>query len=173
MWLEYEAGNIASIEPGATPESIGIGTATAVEEAKVVEDLATGRTTADIAIKCLKILGGVALFLLLGYVSVIISAVVGGFTAIALMSLFGTSTIACIASMVLTLPLLCGIAQLCVDGGSFVLEKAGQAFDFVVEKLRESIFPKIKEIGSKFIAWIKEKFSTSYGTTLKPEVALA
>jgi len=165
MWLEYEAGNIASIEPGATPESIGIGTATAVEEAKVVEDLATGRTTADIAIKCLKILGGVALILLLGYIGLTFAATIGGLAASALLSVFGTSTIACIATTTLSLSLVLGYAKLYLDGCETVFEGAGNAFDFVVEKLRESVFPKIREIGSKFITWIKEKLGGKQSTT--------
>lgn len=157
MWLEYENGNLTSIETGATPESIGIGAATAVEEAKIVNDVATGRKTADIAIKCLKILGGIALFLLLGYIGVVIAAMVGGLAAAALLSIFGTSTIACIATIAICLPLISGLAQLCVDGGTYVFEKAGEAFDFVVEKLRESVFPKVKETFIKVIAWFKEK----------------
>lgn len=157
MWLEYENGNLTSIETGATPESIGIGAATAVEEAKIVNDVATGRKTADIAIKCLKILGGIALFLLLGYIGVVIAAMVGGLAAAALLSIFGTSTIACIATIAICLPLISGLAQLCVDGGTYVFEKAGEAFDFVVENLRESVFPKVKETFIKVIAWFKEK----------------
>lgn len=172
MWLEYEDGTITSIESGATPESVGVGAATAVEEAKIINDVATGRTTADIAIKCLKILGGIALFLLLGYIGVVIAATVGGLAAIALLSVFGTSTIACIATLVICMPLLCGLSQLMVDGGAVVLEKAGKVYDFVVEKLRESVLPKIREIGSKFLVWIKEKLSGNQ-TVAEPAVALA
>lgn len=165
MWIEYEDGNLPSIKAGATPESIGIGAATAVEEAKIMNDVATGRTTADIAVKCLKILGGVALFLLLGYLGIIIAATVGGLAAAALLSVFGTSTIACIATMVICLPLLWGLAQLGVDTGAYILDKAGQAFDYVVEKFRESVFPKIKELTSKIIAWFKSKLGGSQTTT--------
>lgn len=172
MWLEYEDGNLTSIESGATPESIGIGAATAVEEAKIINDVATGRKTADIAIKCLKILGGVALFLLLGYIGVVIAAAVGGLAATALLSIFGTSTTACIATIAICLPLLSGFAQLCVDGGSFVFEQAGKAFDFVVEKLRESVFPKIKETFTKVINWFKEKLG-GHQTSVDTAVVMA
>jgi len=157
MWIEYENGNISSIESGATPESVGIGAATAVEEAKIMNDVASGRTSADIAVKCLKILGGIALFLLLGYLGFIVAATVGGFAAAALLSVFGTSTIACIATMVICLPLLWGMAQILVNSGSFIMDKAGKVFDFVVEKLRESVFPKLKEVTSKIITWFKSK----------------
>lgn len=169
MWIEYENGNIPSIAKGATPESIGIGAATAVEEAKIINDIATGRKSADIAVKCLKILGGVALFLLLGYLGMIVAATVGGFAAAALMSVFGTSTIACIATMAICLPLIWGMAQLLVRTGSFIMDKAGIAFDYVVCKLRESVFPKIKSITSRIIAWFKSKLggrSTSAATTV-------
>lgn len=172
MWLEYEAGNLTSIEAGASPEYIGIGAATAVEEAKIMNDIATGRTTADIAIKCLKILGGIALFLLLGYLGIVVAATVGGLAATALLSVFGTSAIACIASMAICLPLLWGMAQLGVDAGVFIMEKAGKAFDYVVEKLRESVFPKIKEITSKFFSWLKSKLGGRQSST-ETTVAMA
>ena len=133
MWLEYEDGNISSIETGASPEAIGIGAATAVEEAKVMNDVATGKTTADIAIKCLKILGGVALFLMLGYLGIMGAAIVGAYAAGGLISLFGTSIVACVASLIICLPLMWGMAQAGVAVGSFIMDKAGQAFDFVVE----------------------------------------
>ncbi|GEM_PF-2992995 len=172
MWLEYENGNLSSIESGATPESIGIGAATAVEEAKIINDVATGRKTADIAIKCLKILGGVALFLLLGYIGVVIAATVGGLAAAALLSIFGTSTIACIATIAICLPLISGLAQLCVDGGTYVFEQAGKAFDFIVEKLRESVFPKVKETFTKVISWLKEKLG-GYQSSVETAVVRA
>lgn len=173
MWLEYEDGNISSIEAGATPEAIGIGAATAVEEAKVMSDVATGKTTADIAVKCLKILGGVALFLMLGYLGIMGASIVGAYAAGVLISLFGTSTVACVASLVICIPLMWGMAQGGVAVGSFIMDKAGQAFDFVVEKLRESVFPKVKEVATRFINWIKGKLGQVHGTSTDTTVAMA
>lgn len=173
MWLEYEEGNIPSIEAGATPEAIGIGTATAVEEAKIMNDVATGKTTADIAVKCLKILGGVALFLLLGYLGIMGAAIVGAYAAAGLISLLGTSTIACVASVIICLPLMWGMAELGVEAGTYIMEKAGQAFDFVVEKLRESVFPKIKEVATRFINWIKGKLGQMRETSTDTTIAMA
>ncbi len=172
MWLEYEDGNISSIETGASPEAIGIGAATAVEEAKVMSDVATGKTTTDIAVKCLKILGGVALFLMLGYLGIMGAAIVGAYAAGGLISLFGTSTVACVASLIICLPLLWGMAQVGVAVGSFIMDKAGQAFDFVVEKLRESVFPKVKEVSTRFINWIKGKLGQVQGTSTDTTVAM-
>lgn len=173
MWLEYEEGNISSLEPGATPEAIAIGTATAVEEAKVMSDVASGKTTADVAVKCLKILGGVALFLLLGYLGIMGAAIVGAYTAVGLISLFGTSTLACIASVVISLPLIWGMAWCGVEAGTFIMNKADEAFDFVVEKLRESVFPKVKEIATRFINWIKGKLGQVHGTSTEKTIAMA
>ncbi len=172
MWLEYEDGNISSIETGASPEAIGIGAATAVEEAKVMNDVATGKTTADIAVKCLKILGGVALFLMLGYLGIMGAAIVGAYAAGGLISLFGTSTVACVASLIICLPLMWGMAQVGVAVGSFIMDKAGQAFDFVVEKLRESVFPKVKEVATRFINWIKGKLGQVQGTSTDTTVTM-
>lgn len=157
MWLEYEQGNIPSIPENALPETIGIGAATSVEESKVMNDVANGTKTADMAVKCLKILGGVALFLLLGYSGIIISAALGTLALGGLMTIFGTSTIACIASMVICIPLFWGMAQFAVKAGAYIMEKAGKVFDFVVDKLRKTIFPRIKAVATKFIEWVKSK----------------
>lgn len=159
MWLEYEDGNLTSIPEGATPEAIGIGAATAVEEAKIMNDVATGRATADKAVKWLKILGGIALVLLLGYVGLMVAALVGELAATALLSVFGTSAIACFATMALCLPLFWGCAHLGLKAGAIILDKAGKAFDVVVKTLRETIIPKIKEIAANIIAWFKRKLA--------------
>lgn len=168
-WIEYENETLVSIEKGAIPEAIGVGAATAVEEAKVMNDVANGSKTVDIAIKCLKILGGIALTCVLGYAAIMASGYVGGMLAIGLLTLFGTSTIACIATIALVFPLLWGMAQVGINGISCIIEKAGEVFDVVVEKLRESVFPKIAEVANKFIIWIKTKLGGS--TTSTPVIA--
>lgn len=162
-WIEYEAGGIASVPQGATPEVIGVGAATAVEEAKIMTDVVSGSKTAEIAIKCLKILGGVALTCVLGYYGILVSVIAGGTIALGLLSLLGTSTLACIATMALVIPLLWGMAQAEVSAGAYILEKAGVAFDYVVDKLRESIFPKVSEYANKFVIWLKSKFEHQSG----------
>ncbi len=159
MWLEYQEGNISSLEVGLAPEAVAVGAATAVEEAKVMDDIAKGRKTADEAIMWLKILGGVALICLLGYVAALGAAIVGGVAAYALLTLFGTSTFACIATIVLIIPLLWGLANIEVKAGEYILEKAGEVYDFVVEKLRNNIFPRIVETANKFFDWLKSKFT--------------
>lgn len=162
-WLEYEAGGIASVPQGASPEVIGVGAATAVEEAKIMADVVSSSKTTEIAIKCLKILGGVALTCIMGYYGILASAFAGGAIAYGLLSVLGTSTLACVATMVLVIPLLWGMAHLGVNAGTYILEKAGDAFDYVVEKLRESVFPKIAELTNKFITWFRSKFERRSG----------
>lgn len=157
MWMEYKNGQLTSIPDGASPETIGVGAASAVEEAKIINDVATGATTAAIAIKCLKVLGGVALFLLLGYVGILGMAVVGTLASGAMLTMLGTSALACIVTTAVCLPLLWGLAQLAINGGEKVMEKAGEFFDYVVEKLRTSILPATKRIAIGIIDWIKEK----------------
>lgn len=173
MWLEYEVGNVLSIEVGASPKAIGLGVATAVEEAKVMSDVASGKTTSDIAVKCLKILGGIALFLMLGYLGTIGTTIVGAYAAGGLIYIFGKSAVACIVSLVICLPLMWGMAQVGVAVGSYIMDKAGQAFDFVVEKLRESVFPRIKEIATRFINWINGKLGRVRGTSTDTTTVLA
>jgi hypothetical protein len=173
MWLEYQEGNLESLETGLAPEAIAIGAATAVEEAKVMDDVAKGLKTADVAIKCLKILGGIALTCILGYVGALVAAIVGGAASFAIMSLIGTSTIACIATTILIIPLIWGIASLELKAGETILNKAGDVYDFVVDKLRKHVFPKIAETANKFIDWIKTKFQTARtSTTEAPSVSL-
>ena len=166
-WLEYEAGNIASVPEGATPEMIGVGAATAVEEARVMDDVVKGSKTIEIAIKCLKILGGVALACAMGYYMILGAALAVGSIAFGLLSVLGTSTLACMATMALVLPLVWGAANLGLNTGAYVLDKAGDAYDYVVEKLRESVFPKISELANSFVAWLKSKLgqNTEQATT--------
>lgn len=168
-WVEYEEGTLKSIEKSAIPEVIGIGAATAIEEAKVMNDVANGSKTIDIAVKCLKILGGIALTCLLGYIAILGCAYMGGMVALGLLSLFGTSTIACIVTMALVIPMLWGVAQLGSNGVSYIVEEAGKVFDVIIENLRESIFPKIAEVTNKFVTWIKSKLGGS--TSNAPIVA--
>ena len=162
-WLEYEAGGIASVPQGASPEIIGVGAATAVEEAKIMADVVSGPKTTEIAIKCLKILGGVALTCIMGYYGILACAFAGGAIAYGLLSVLGTSTLACVATMVLVIPLLWGMAHLGVNTGTYILEKAGDAFDYIIEKLRTSVFPKIAELTNKFVSWLKSKFERQNG----------
>jgi hypothetical protein len=168
MWLEYEDGNIPSLEAGATPESIGVGAATAVEEAKVMNDVHNGNTTVDFAVKCLKILGGVALTCLIGYIGIIGCALISGIAAYGMLSILGTSTIACIATTAILLPLAWGMAEYGVKAGSYILDKAGKVFDVVVEKLRESVLPRIKEVAISFISWIKAKLGNQPTSNVVP-----
>lgn len=164
-WLEYEAGNIASVPEGATPETIGVGAATAVEEAKIMEDVVNGSKTTEIAIKCLKVLGGVALACVMGYYLILGCAFAVGAVAYGLLTVLGTSSLACIATMALVLPLLWGMADLGVDTCTYVLDKAGQAYDYVIGKLRESVFPKVSEMSNRFVAWLKSKLGNNTAQT--------
>lgn len=168
MWLEYESGNISSLEMGISPEVVGISAATAIEEAKIMNDVATGSKTADIAIRCLKVLSGVALICLLGYVGLMVASLVGGIASYALLSILGTSTLACIVTMGLIIPLVWGVSSAEVKAGEYIMDKASDAYDFVIEKLRNDIFPKIVNVANTFISWLKEKFSSVQGSNISP-----
>lgn len=158
-WIEYESGNMPSAGTDATPESIGIGAATAVEEAKIMSDVAKGNKTMDIAIMCLKVLGAVALTCILGYISCLGITAVLDVVASGLIYVFGTSTIACIATMALIIPLMFGMAFVLVDPICEILEEANDIFDIVVDELRNSIIPKIEFAGKRFINWLRSLFS--------------
>ena len=158
-WLAFKTGEINSVPKDATPESIGIGVATATEEVKVMDDVARGKKTVDMAVKCLKILGGVSLICLIGIAVMVAALFVTGTIISAAMTIFGDSLLACIVAMILAIPLSFGIANVGVETGVKILDKASQVYDIIIEKLRESIFPKIAETARKIIAWLKLKIS--------------
>ena len=172
-WIAFKCGELASVPEGATPESIGVGVAAAAEEAKIISDVAKGNKTVDIAVKCLKILGGVALACLI-FLAILAGAVVmSGAIISGLVALFGDTLFACFLALAISIPLSLGFANLGVETGEKILVKAGKVYDVVVEKLRESIFPKIVETAKKIVAWIKSKLSgQGSSVNVEPSVAL-
>ena len=155
MWLEFEDGNLPSMPAEVTPEMVGVGAATAVEEAKIASDVATGRKTVDVAVKCLKILGGVALACLLLYICINITIFVGGMIMLGLMSLLGTSVVATIVAMIIAIAAMWKTAELGTDAGFYIMEKAGKVYDLIVEKLRETVIPAIRKGVEALVKWIK------------------
>lgn len=159
LWLEYEDGNIPSMPENTTPELVGVGAATAVEQAKVASDVASGRKTVDVAVKCIKILGGVALACLLFYLSLNVTVFVGSMVMLGLMSLFGTSVLAILVAMIAAVAAMWKITEAETDAGIYIMEKSGEAYDKVVAALRETILPAIRKGIENIINWIRTKFS--------------
>lgn len=154
-WIEYEQGSLNSIPANAIPEAIGVSTAAGIEEAQIMSEVFSGSKNVEWAVKCLKILGGVALVCFLGYVALLgISLVMATFFEAAIIIL-GTSGVAVFFAAVLTFLATWGCSSVAVDVITEVVEWSGKVYDFVVEKLRESIIPKIKDCTVNFLSWVR------------------
>lgn len=159
MWLGYEDGNIPSMPENTTPEVVGVGAATAVEQAKLASDVAAGRKTVDVAVKYMKILGGVALACLLIYCSIALTVFVGSLIGLSLYALLGSSVFAAVVAMIVAVAAMWKTAELGGDATIYIMDKAGKAYDIIVEKLRETIIPSIRKGIEKLINWIRNKLS--------------
>lgn len=164
-WIEYEEGNLPSIPAETIPKVMGVSVATAVEEAKVMNDVANGSKTVDMAVKCLKVLGGVALTCLLGYGALLGITYFAAMGSFALLTLLGSSGLAVAITFCIMLGVSFGLAKGAAGIGTYVVEKAGKIFDIVVKTLRENVLPQIVAGAKSFIAWVKSKFTAQEGAS--------
>ena len=163
-WIEHKEGNITSLPEGILPESLGVSIAAGVEEARVMDEVASGNKTIEWAVKCLKILGGIALVCFLGYIALLGLIL----TSLALfeagMIVMGTSTVAMIFAGIFSLLVSWGISDAAIDYGTKVLEWCGEAYDWVVLKLKDNVYPKIKSATQKLVAWVRSIFQRTGAT---------
>ena len=163
-WIEFQKGELESFPDNTIPEAVGVSIAAGVEEAKIVQQVSFGRKCVEWGVKCLKILGGVALVCLLGYVGImgmIITAL--SFFSAGIMIL-GSSTCAIIVAGLAALLVSCGISDTVIEVGGKILTACSNAYDYVVEKLRDDIFPAIKEMVVRFVNWVRSLFSKQDAT---------
>ena len=157
-WIEHKEGNITSLPEGILPESLGVSIAAGVEEAHVMEEVASGNKTIEWAVKCLKILGGIALVCFLGYIARLGLALTSLAFFEAGMIVMGTSTVAMVFAGIFSLLVSWGICDSVIDYGTKVLEWCGEAYDWVVLKLKDSVYPKIKSATQKLVTWVRSLF---------------
>ena len=157
-WIEHKEGNITSLPEGILPESLGVSIAAGVEEAHVMEEVASGNKTIEWAVKCLKILGGIALVCFLGYIALLGLALTSLAFFEAGMIVMGTSTVAMVFAGIFSLLVSWGICDSVIDYGTKVLEWCGEAYDWVVLKLKDNVYPKIKSATQKLVTWVRSLF---------------
>ncbi len=157
-WIEYQKGSLSSLPEGLIPESLAVSVAAGVEETRVMDQVASGRKPVEWAVKALKILGAVALVCLLGYVALIgLILTVATFFEAAIMVL-GTSSVAVFIASAMTFLIGWGFSDVAVKVGNKILQWGGDAYDCVISKLKDDIFPAISEAATRFVDWLRSLF---------------
>ena len=151
--LKGELETTSGIELSA--EQITINGCTGIEETRVVDGVKKGIFTVDNAIKLLKLIGGVALYISLLQVFVSIAGNVGSFVAGMIIGVFGTSTavsvIAFVAAVICIWKLgMTSIREYIPDIMNWTEDK----FDTGIQNWRERVWPHIQQKTLEFIDWI-------------------
>lgn len=159
-YIAYRQGEIESLKNhDVMPEVIAIAISSGIEQAQVVENVRTGKTTVDTAIGVLKVLGGVALWTTLTLAIACISIYLVSFAFGAFVSLLGTSILGLIIASVAALACSLGIFNCASEFVDETIDWAGSAFDWIVDGWRETVWPTIKEKTSAFIVWLGDLFA--------------
>jgi hypothetical protein len=142
----------------ATPEMIAVGVAAGVEEQRVIVDLGSGKCDQSLAVRIIKIIGGVALatLMLFGVIAstfIVATGIVDAVVAAMGVGFFAMLTASVLSSLVGMALIVAGIMSI-----GYVLYAAGDLFDTTEEALREVVWPKIKEVAIKFYKWVRNLF---------------
>ena len=122
----------------------------------IVNDFKKGVLTVDNAIKLLKIVGGITLYLLLATVFFNVAANFGLFISGLMIGLFGTSTIITVVASIVGLLASIGLLGVAItDIIPDAIEWTGNAFDTAVKAWRETAWPYIKDSANSVIEWIE------------------
>lgn len=141
-----------------SPEAIAISVAAGVEEMRVMDDLNSGRTTVDKAIKILKIIGGIALFSLLAYVAFNCIVAVGSLSMMMFMVAFGSTVAATIGALLVSLFVVWSLTGSAIDVGKKVMDWSSRLFDVVVTTWRETIWPNLSAVLAGIREWFVSLF---------------
>lgn len=164
-WIEHKKGTVTTLPEDVVPEALGVSIAAGIEEAHILEEVATGSKPLEWAIKGLKILGAIALTCFLGYIALLGLA----FSAVAFFeaSIFvmGTSNVAIIVAAALSFLVSWGYSEVIINAGTKILEWSGEAYDWVADKLRDNVYPTIKTGFTKLISWIRSIFNNVTSTS--------
>ena len=149
---ELESTNGADL----TVEQITVNVCCGIEEIRIVNDFKKGVLTVDNAIKLLKIVGGITLYLLLATVFFNVAANFGLFISGLMIGLFGTSTIITVVASIVGLLASIGLLGVAItDIIPDAIEWTGNAFDTAVKAWRETAWPFIKDSANSVIEWIE------------------
>jgi hypothetical protein len=164
VWIEHKEGNITSLPERILPESLGVSIAAGVEEARVMAEVASGNRTIEWAVKCFKILGGIALACFLVYIALLgLALSVVAFFELGIL-VMGTSSVAIFIATALAFLLSWGYCEIAINFGAKIMEWCGEAYDWVVMKLKDNVFPRLRTATQNLVTWVREIFQRS-GTT--------
>lgn len=167
-YIAYQNEELESLKgQELSPEVIAISVAAGVEEMHVMDDLNSGRTTVDKAIKVLKIIGGIALFLLLAYVAINCIIAIGTLSMVLFMLAFGSTTIATIGALLASLFIVWSLTNSSINAGEKIMKWSSRTFDVVVNTWRETIWPSMLKVLRNIGEWFVSLFQK--GTVVKPQ----
>lgn len=159
-WIEYKNDTLTTLPSDMIPEALGVSVAAGVEEAYIMEETSNGKPI-EWAVKCLKVLGAIALTCFLGYVAILGLALLAGAFFEASILVMGTSTIAIIAATALSFLICWGYSEVAIKAGTKILEWTGKAYDWIIDKFKEDIVPIIKKGTQKCLNWLKSNFGNN------------
>lgn len=149
---ELESAN----ETELSVEQITINVCSGMEEARTLNDVKKGILTVDKALKLIKIIGGISLFLTLTTAFFNVSANFGLFISGLILGLFGTSTLITVLASVVGL--IASVGLLCVAVRDIIpdaIDWTENAFDAAVKAWRETAWPFIIDVKNSFADWIR------------------
>ena len=141
-----------------SPETIAISVAAGVEEMHVMNDLSSGRTTVDKAIKVLKIIGGIALFSLLAYAAFYCITAIGTLSMMMFMVVLGSTTIATIGAFLASLFVVWSLTNSAINVGGKLISWSSRIFDVVINTWRETVWPNIFAVLHSLKDWFVSLF---------------
>ena len=161
-YIAYQNEELESLKgQDLSPEVIAISVAAGVEEMHVMDDLNSGRTTVDKAIKVLKFIGGIALFSLLAYVAFNCIKTITTLSLVIFMVSFGSTTIATIGALLASLFVVWSLTNSAFDTGEKIMNWSSRIFDVVVNTWRETVWPSIftvlHNIGDWFVSLFQKR----------------
>ena len=161
-YIAYQNEELESLKgQELSPEVIAISVAAGVEEMHVMDDLNSGRTTVDKAIKVLKIIGGIALFSLLAYVAFNCITAIGTLSMVMFMVAFGSTTIATVGALLASIFVVWSLTNSAFDAGEKIMNWSSRIFDVVVNTWRETVWPSIftvlHNIGDWFVSLFQKR----------------
>lgn len=167
-YIAYQNEELESLKgQELAPEAIAVSVAAGVEEMHVMQDLNAGRITVDKAIKVLKIIGGVALFLLLAYVAMNLIVFVSTLSAVMLMLTFGSGVLATIGAWVTAFFVAGVLVEPTIHVGGKIMNYASRAFDVVVDTWRKQAWPILRKALADIREWFLSLFQKK--TIIKEE----
>lgn len=161
-WIEHKKGSLTSLPTDIVPEALGVSIAAGVEEAHIIEEMTSGSRTLEWGIRGLKILGAVALVCFLGYIALLgMTLMMGAFFEASIL-IMGTSTVAIFTASALSLIICCGYLEIARRVGAKLLDWSGEAYDWLMNKFKNDIYPTIKSSFTNLVSTIQSLFQGSH-----------